>query len=116
LAGVVEHPSQWEESGFNEIQSPPTRYQIIDREALCCETEISLFCEFQTQHNNWTREALNKNEQVRDNKWTESLAVGSSKFIKGYREKIGNKANYRRVEVCENEKLSGVGPTQLFDS
>jgi putative transposase len=31
-AGVVKHPSEWLQSGFNEIQSPPKRYQIIDQE------------------------------------------------------------------------------------
>jgi len=28
-AGVVKHPSEWSQSGSNEIQSPPERYQII---------------------------------------------------------------------------------------
>lgn len=101
-AGVVEHPSQWQESGFNEIQSPPTRYQIINQEALCRETEVSSFSNFQQQHLNWTSEALLKNELVRDDKWTESLAVGGQKFIENYREEIGNKVSYRRVEVVDN--------------
>ena len=29
-AGVVNHPGQWKESGFSEIQKPPKRYAIID--------------------------------------------------------------------------------------
>jgi putative transposase len=34
-AGVVEHPRQWAAAGYHEIQQPPARYRIIDREALC---------------------------------------------------------------------------------
>jgi len=34
-AGVVKHPSEWSQSGFNEIQSPPERYQLINQEKLC---------------------------------------------------------------------------------
>jgi putative transposase len=34
-AGVVDHPRDWMESGYREIQSPPGRYRIIDRAALC---------------------------------------------------------------------------------
>ena len=98
-AGVIEHPSQWGESGFNEIQSPSISYQVINREALCSETEVSSFIDFQKQHLNWIEEALRKNVMVRDDKWTESLAVGGDKFVENYRETIGNKTNYRRVEV-----------------
>jgi len=31
---VVKHPSEWSQSGFNEIQSPPERYQTIDQAKL----------------------------------------------------------------------------------
>ena len=34
-AGVVNHPRYWAEAGYHEIQQPPARYRIIDREALC---------------------------------------------------------------------------------
>src|SRR6266540_4632772 len=33
-AGAVNHPGQWNESGFCEIQEPPKRYAIIDLRAL----------------------------------------------------------------------------------
>jgi hypothetical protein len=34
-AGVVGHPRQWREAGYQEIQNPPKRYRVIDRRALC---------------------------------------------------------------------------------
>ena len=33
-AGVVNHPGQWKESGFAEIQKAPKRYAIIDLRSL----------------------------------------------------------------------------------
>ncbi len=33
-AGVVNHPSKWIHSGYGEIQQPPLRYRLIDREKL----------------------------------------------------------------------------------
>ena len=42
-AGVVQHPSEWDCCGYAEIQEPPLRYAIIDRERLayCCEMSDS---------------------------------------------------------------------------
>ena len=39
-AGVVNHPQQWKESGFIEIQKLPKRYAIIDLKSL---SELSGF-------------------------------------------------------------------------
>ena len=33
-AGAVAHPSHWQVSGYHEIQHPPSRYRIIDHQAL----------------------------------------------------------------------------------
>ncbi len=32
--GVVNHPSEWPFSGYNEIQEPPQKYSLIDRRLL----------------------------------------------------------------------------------
>jgi putative transposase len=29
--GVVQHPSEWQHGGYNEIQNPPLRYALINR-------------------------------------------------------------------------------------
>ena len=34
-AGVVKHPREQENSGYHEIQKPPSRYGIIDLLELC---------------------------------------------------------------------------------
>lgn len=57
-AGVVQHPSEWESSGYREIQSPPQRYAIIDL------AELSSLCgfkdveRFQEAHRQWVADAL----------------------------------------------------------
>jgi len=33
-AGAVDHPSQWEHGGYGEIDRPPLRYRLIDRDRL----------------------------------------------------------------------------------
>jgi len=33
-AGVVAHPSEWNESGYKEIQSPRHSYRLIDHQCL----------------------------------------------------------------------------------
>lgn len=78
-AGVVKHPSEWPHGGYNEIQSPPQRYAIIDREAL---KELFAFrsgADLAAAHRDWIEEALSNGALRREGKWTESIAVGSSK-------------------------------------
>jgi len=41
-AGVVNHPSEWKFSGFNEIQRPRRRYSIIDYKSLTLSAVNSL--------------------------------------------------------------------------
>jgi len=33
-AGVVKHPADWAWRGYDEIQSPPKRYSVIDQQGL----------------------------------------------------------------------------------
>ena len=59
-AGVVQKPSEWPQSGFNEIQLPPERYQLIDREKLCQLVDIDSDDELKKNHLIWIEEALIK--------------------------------------------------------
>jgi len=54
-AGKVTHPSKWDQSGYNEIQNPPRRYQIINRKRLCELTGAQNLC---LEHAMWVTEAL----------------------------------------------------------
>ena len=75
--GVVEHPSQWVHSGYNEIQNPPSRYALIDRKQLieCCGMgSDEQLCK---EHREWVEEAIAKKEFSRKPELSESIAVFS---------------------------------------
>ena len=101
-AGVVQSPSEWLQSGFNEIQSPPEKYQLIDRKKLCQLDDVKSDDELKKNHFAWVKEGLIKSQIVRDEKWTGSLAVGGKLFAEKYIEAVGIKAKYREVKVIDN--------------
>ena len=48
-------------------------------------------------------EALARAEQVRENKWTESVAVGSKDFVETIKAKLGIRAKGRRISGMNSE-------------
>jgi hypothetical protein len=96
-AGVVGHPSKWAFCGYNEIQSPPQRYSIIDRNRLMELISIGVGDELSETYKGWVDEILMSGEPARESKWTESLAVGNIKFIGKVREKLGIRAAGREI-------------------
>ena len=96
-AGVVEYPSEWSFCGYNEIQSPPQRYSIIDRKRLMELVGTSVGDELSETYKWWVDEILMSGETVRESKWTESVAVGNIKFIGKVREKLGIRAAGRDI-------------------
>jgi REP-associated tyrosine transposase len=96
-AGVVCHPREWRESGYHEIQSPPERYRIIDRDALC--EVIGVGDErLATVQNEWIDSSLAGGRLEREEEWSEAVAVGRRSFVERIQEELGARARYRRVE------------------
>ena len=95
-AGVVQHPSEWSFCGYNEIQNPPERYTLIDYVRLMnllqlnSHEEMKYFCKSRVD------EAISELDKSRDSKWTESIAVGSEKFIEVTKNILGIKAKGRK--------------------
>ncbi len=48
------------------------------------------------RHKRWVDEALARAEQIRESKWTESIAVGSRSFVEALKDKLGLRAERRR--------------------
>ena len=48
-------------------------------------------------HGAWVGQALGRAEQVRESKWTESVAVGNADFVKTVKSKLGIRAKRRRI-------------------
>jgi putative transposase len=97
-AGVVKHPAEWPFGGYCEIQQPPKRYRLIDRESLVEKCGGSggtkEFCQIYKHRVN---ESLNDKPAIREPVWSESVAVGSERFIEATREKLGYLVNGRKI-------------------
>jgi len=97
-AGVVQHPREWPHGGYNEIQTPPQRYAIIDRESLKELLAFRSAADFAAAHRDWVEEALSKKDALRrEGKWTESIAVGSEAFVVATQAQLGIKGRSREV-------------------
>ncbi len=53
--------------------------------------------ELKTTHQNLIHEALNTGNLIREEIWTESLAVGSQSFVEDIKRKLGVRGQYRPV-------------------
>jgi putative transposase len=96
-AGVVNHPGQWNESGFCEIQEPPKRCTIIDLRALSELCGFGELVDFQKAQRQWIEDALEGAPTVRDDRWSEAIAVGGLAFVETVKHDLGVKASHRDV-------------------
>jgi putative transposase len=102
-AGVVAHPSHWRVSGYNEIQSPPSRYRIIDHGALLA---LGGFADHETlasRHQEWVRSSLSEQRNEREPAWSKSIAVGPKNFVVEMQECLGMKTLYRPIRKASAE-------------
>ncbi len=96
-AGVVQHPSEYNASGYNEIQNQPERYLIINRKMLADYFSIQDENRFRQEHRNWVTNELKNNAATRNSLWSESIAVGSAPFITDIQQKLASRAQKRSV-------------------
>lgn len=100
-AGVVSHPSEWGESGFHEIQSPPQRYRLINREKLIALIGLEDDGELLSLHREWVDDACLKNHN-RQTAWVEAVAVGSESFVLDIKKKMGVSVAGRKVNSLDD--------------
>ena len=96
--GIVRHPSQWPDSGYNEIQKPPKRKGIIDIDQLMELLNINYYPSFQKLHRQWVEEELQRDQLQRDPSWSESIAVGSEMFVEKTKERLRSRASNRKCQ------------------
>jgi len=105
-AGVVNHPSEWEFSGYNEIQNLRRKCVLIAYDRLRALLDFSTYEGFVTAHRQWVDQSLkDRLNRERDSKWTESIAVGSKEFTETTKRQLGMRAKGRKVidsqGICE---------------
>jgi hypothetical protein len=98
-AGVVGHPSQWVFSGYYEILAPRKRYALIDYRGLRELLNFTHMNELVDAYRGWLEESLHADDHHREGKWTESVAVGSERFVTAMKERLGIKVKGREVSV-----------------
>jgi len=104
-AGAVAHPSEWQHSGYREIQSPPCRYRLIDRDRLIKLTGASDDEQLRLLHREWIDEALGSGRNPREPEWTEAIAVGGKEYVAIMKEKMGMRVPGRRIEQVEDKHV-----------
>ena len=95
--GVVQHPSAWQHGGYNEIQNLPQRYVLINREKLIACCGLGSDEELRKSHREWVEEAIIRDGNTRQPQWSESIAVGSERFVRDVLEKLQVRAKGRKV-------------------
>ena len=96
-AGVVAHPQDWAYGGYRAIQSPPKRYNIIDRRMLTSLLGAEDSNSLAAACKEWVESELRNGQIKREAHWTESVAVGSKRFVTDVQSRLGTKATGRVV-------------------
>jgi len=105
-AGVVAHPGEWSVCGYREIQHPPERYRIIDRQELQRWSSVQSDAELTITHSKWVEDAICSSERVREPIWTESIAVGSANYVNSVKARLGPCVDTRLVEAQSDTTFS----------
>ncbi len=101
-AGVVRHPKEWGFCGYNEIMNPRERYSIIDHKMLMAFFRVKSHRRLQEEYNMFLNMELEKETCNQEPNWSNSIAVGSEGFILDIKNKLGIKAEKRKVDNNED--------------
>ncbi len=120
-AGVVEHPTQLEFCGYNEIQNPRKRKGIIDFDRLMDLLGFENYDNFKEAHYKWVDSEIQTNNSDKENKWTHSIAVGSKTFIEKMKKNLGYRATGRKIISADDtfelrESITPFGNADNLDS
>lgn len=97
-AGVVIHPSEWLMCGYNELQNPQERYNLLDQKGLMEFCGINDMGQLKEEYRQWVDEALKEEVSRREATWSESIAVGKKAFIEATQAQLGMLTTGRRIE------------------
>lgn len=102
-AGVVQSPEEWPFGGYHEIQSHRQRYNLIDYTLLMRFIGTGDRQSLKILYKKWITEALESKCLKRENRWTQSIAVGSEGYIQNIKAKLGKRARGRKIRVNQGE-------------
>jgi putative transposase len=111
-AGVVNHPQEWNHSGYHEIQKPKERYGLIAFKSLMELLPFETRDELKQAHRKWIDERLEKSQLVRQSKWTQSIAVGDKSFVEQIKKRLGISSKGRKILEDEDDYQLRDGQTR----
>jgi putative transposase len=80
-AGVVDHPAEWLWCSYAELRGGRQRRRLLDTDALLRAVGAECLEDFLRQQDHDVREALAVGALERQPYWTESVAVGSERYV-----------------------------------
>lgn len=105
-AGVVDHPSHWPPCGYYEIEAPRRKKVLIDYERLMQMLGIESYDLVKLYHKKWVEESLGGGHNIRDDKWTKSIAVGTREFIENVKAVLGALVKGRKIGQAGGKPIS----------
>jgi REP-associated tyrosine transposase len=94
---------EWRWSDYNEIQNPKHRYAIINYRRLTEILGIESLDILKKIHSQWIEESLQKDRLIREEKWSQCIAVGNKKYIEHIKDKLGVRAIHRQIHENSND-------------
>ena len=105
-AGVVDHPSRWPYCGYNEIQEPRRKNVLIKYDKLRELVGTESYDQVKQSHQGRVNEYLDNGPKSREDKWTNSITVGSKGFVESVKSALGTRAKGRKArEAGSNYEL-----------
>jgi putative transposase len=99
-AGVVNHPCEWQVSGYHEIQTPRPRKSIVDHNYLQYLLEFSDTDDLGRCHSDWIADQLN--DTRRDPFWTESVGVGDHNYLNELQSRLGIGGIHKEIKSADD--------------
>ena len=87
---------------YNEIQNPRKRKGIIDFDRLMGLLGFENYDDLKDAHYKWVESAIQTDNRDKENKWTQSIAVGSKAFIEKMKGALGYRARGRKI-ICADD-------------
>ena len=102
-AHAVQHPRDWEVSGYNEIQSPWQRKRTIDFESLMRFLSVRSHEELAAFQNRLLCSEIGISR--RDPIWTESAAVGDDDYLQELKDALGIRGYHKQIAGERGSKV-----------
>ena len=96
--GVVQHPCEWEWSGYRELMGQRRRNCLLDVNKFLQLLGNPSLEEFREHFEDALVEMIAKDQAKRQDQWTASLAVGSQEFIAEVEPKVRNRQQTKSVQ------------------